>query len=75
MTGSRGFACADGPLAGVVLLMSDEPESGSVWVAAGSDGTKHRYLFNRNHFEHAPPDPEADARAPQSRRDDSGQDF
>jgi hypothetical protein len=58
MTGGRGFACADGPLAGVVLMLAEEPEPGSLWVAADADGTKHMYVFHGNQFEYSPPGPE-----------------
>jgi hypothetical protein len=57
MTGSRGYVCTDGPLAGTVLMLPEEAVSGSLWIVSDGDIAQHVYRFIGNHFEHAPQGP------------------
>ena len=54
MAGSRGYVCSDGPLAGTILMLGEDAESGSLWSVADADGTNVTYQFVGNHFKHAP---------------------
>jgi hypothetical protein len=56
MTGSRGYVCSDGPLAGTVLMLNEDAETGSLWSVADAGGVSCVYQFVVNHFEHAPAD-------------------
>ena len=66
MTSSRGYVCVDGPLAGTVLMLEEDAESGSLWSVADAGGTNRTYQFVTNHFEHAPLDPAPDGSSPQT---------
>lgn len=66
MSGSRGYVCADGPLAGTVLMLTEEAEIGSLWIVSDSDGAQHVYQFVGNHFAHEPSDPDHDTHGPRS---------
>jgi hypothetical protein len=64
MTGSRGYACADGPLAGTILMLDVEPEPGSLWMVADQHGTTHVYQYKHHHFDYAGPDPHLEVQPP-----------
>lgn len=66
MTGSRGYVCSDGPLAGTVLMLGETAEPGSLWSAPDASGTNLVYRFVSNHFEHVPIDINRDASSPES---------
>ncbi len=55
MTGSRGYLCSDGPLAGVVLMVTDQTEPGTMWNALGPDGAVYLYEFRGDHFNYSGP--------------------
>lgn len=52
MAGSWGFACADGPLEGEVLMLSAPADLGSLWTVSGADGAAHVYRYAGNHFDY-----------------------
>ena len=54
MTGSRGYVCADGPLAGTVLMLNEGAEPGTLWSVTDAEGVSCVYQFVVHHFEHAP---------------------
>ena len=54
MTGSRGFVCVGGPVAGNVVMLAETAESGSLWNVEDATGTSHRYRFTGSRFEHSP---------------------
>jgi len=55
MTGSRGYQCTDGPLAGVIVMVTENTSAGTRWNVQGPDGAQHLYLFRGDHFEHCAP--------------------
>jgi hypothetical protein len=66
VTGSRGYVCSDGPLAGTVLMLGETAEPGSLWSVPDAGGTNRVYRFVVNHFEHAPSDINLDQWSPES---------
>ena len=64
MTGSWGFKCADGPLAGQVVMMVKPTEVGALFRVAGLEGVTHVYRFAGNRFEYVGPGPDQDQRGP-----------
>ena len=51
MSGSWGYACADGPLEGVVLMLSAPTSIGSLWTVPGPQGQVCVYRYAGTHFE------------------------
>jgi hypothetical protein len=50
VAGSRGYACADGPLAGQVLMLSETTMVGSLWTVTVGDGT-YTYRYTGTGFD------------------------
>ena len=53
MSGSSGYACADGPLEGVVLMLTTPTHTsvGSLWTVAGPNGPVCVHRFAGTYFE------------------------
>lgn len=64
MSGSWGFACADGPLTGEVVMLVKPTEVGALLRVAGPDQLTYLYRFAGNRFEYAGPGPDQDEADP-----------
>ena len=60
MTGGRGYQCIDGPLVGVVVMITEDAAVGSFWNVSGRNGVVHVYQFRGDRFECSDPPATAD---------------